>query len=125
MNPTRYIARVQAEGPFFIVFSESFSRQWRACISSDGGTTSWLAALFKGGVPEDAHFLVNGYANAWYIDPGALGIKGDSFTITLYYRPQSFYYLGWVISGVTLISSLGYFLWNWRRSKYKRTEQGD
>jgi hypothetical protein len=125
LGPTRYIARVQAEGPFFIVFSESFSRQWRAYINSDGGTASWLAALFKGGVPEDTHFLVNGYANAWYIDPDALGIKGDSFTITLNYRPQSFYYLGWIITGLTFFSSIGYLLWGWRRKRYKRKEPGD
>jgi hypothetical protein len=120
LDSTRYTARVQAEGPFFIVFSESFSRQWRAYINSGGGTTGRLAALFQDGVPEDAHFPVNGYANAWYIDPGASGIADEAFTITLCYRPQSFCYLGWIVTGVTFISAIGYLLWDWRRHKYIR-----
>jgi len=62
--------------------------------------------LFKKPLPEKYHLLVNGYANAWFIDPNEIGKQ--NFTITLYFWPQSLFYLGLFISGVTLLGCLGY-----------------
>lgn len=59
--------------------------------------------------------MVNGYANAWYIDPKEIG--KENFTITLYFRSQSLFYLGLMISGVTLLFCVGYLVWDWREDK--------
>jgi hypothetical protein len=32
---------------------------------------------------------------------------------TIYFRPQSYFYLGLIISGTTLLSCLGYLVWAW------------
>jgi hypothetical protein len=33
--------------------------------------------------------------------------------LTLYFKPQSYFYLGLIISGTTLIGCLGYLLYAW------------
>lgn len=86
LDPSKYIVHVQAEKPFFLIFSESFNTDWTAQIN---------------GKSVDKHFMVNGYANAWYIDPNEIDKDGE-FTITLYFWPQSLFYLGAVISLTTL-----------------------
>ena len=58
--------------------------------------------LFKKSVNENNHFLVDNYANAWYINPGDTG-KGN-YTITLMYKPQFYAYFGILISILTLLS---------------------
>lgn len=117
LDPTKYIAHVKAKGPFYLVFSESFSPQWHAYVNEGAGQTNWIGALFQKPIPE--HFLVNGYANAWYVDPGQLGIEGEEFTITLYYWPQSLFYIGWITTGITFAGCVSYLIWDWRRGKHK------
>ncbi len=57
----------------------------------------------------EEHYLVNGYANGWYIEPDKLGL-GKDFTLTLYFGPQSLTYLGLFISGLTLVGCIGYLI---------------
>jgi hypothetical protein len=61
-----------------------------------------------------------------YIDPKEIDKDGDRcFTITLYYLPQSLFYLGLIISSLTFIVCIGYLLYGWksqrRDSKSKRS----
>lgn len=135
INPTRYDVEVKnATHPFFIVFSESYNPQWKAYIKDKSFVPGDVIAyyenvnvkevnhgmkftpgdvlyLFKESVNDDEHFLANGYANAWYIDPKETG--RTDFVITLYFKPQSYFYLGLFISGFTLISCFGYLLYYW------------
>ena len=136
INPTRYEVKVEnATAPFFLVFSESYHPKWKAYVEMGNGnwktgTGHWeiiaeypkinvkeakhemrftpkdVAYLFKKPLPERYHLLVNGYANAWFIDPNEIGKQ--NFTITLYFWPQSLFYLGLFISGATLLGCLGY-----------------
>lgn len=79
-----------------------------------------LSYLWKRPVFEDSHKLVYDYANQWTIDTeyikanfyksyykensdGSIDIE-----LTLYFKPQSYFYLGIIISGTTLILCLGY-----------------
>jgi len=62
------------------------------------------------------HELVNGYANGWYIEPGKLGL-GENFTLVIYFWPQSLFYLGLGISGLTLILCLIYLVYGWRKRR--------
>jgi hypothetical protein len=74
--------------------------------------------LFKKPVSENRHFLVNGYANAWYIYPTKVDKDGDGeFAVTLYFKPQSYFYMGLIISGLTFFFCVGYLIWDWRRKK--------
>ncbi|OQX52630.1 MAG: hypothetical protein B5M53_08085, partial [Candidatus Cloacimonas sp. 4484_209] len=74
--------------------------------------------LFEKPLPEKSHSLVNGYANAWYIDPKEIGQQ--NFTITLYFWPQSLFYLGLFISGATLLGCIGYLGYAWRKRSFKK-----
>jgi hypothetical protein len=93
INPTKYVVYVNASEPFFLVFSESYHPQWKAYI----GKVRWFEALYKKPISEEKHVLGNGYANTWYID------KTGEYEITLYFLPQNLFYVGLIISGMSLI----------------------
>lgn len=110
LNPTKYIVHVaNATTPYFLTFSESYDQQWQAFIN-ERGQTGWLESLFQ--EPVNEHFLGNGYANSWYIT------KTGTYEITLEYSPQKLFYLGLIISLVTLILSVLYIA---RRLFYPKT----
>jgi len=82
------------EGPWILVFSQSYHPLWQLKVGESI-------------VPEERHFQVNGYANAWLIkdlNPGSLTIE---------YSRQRLFYLGGLISLVSLVSSL--FLLKFKR----------
>jgi hypothetical protein len=133
INPTKYKIKIEnATEPFYLTFSESFHPSWKAYIDADAmqcdPITTYknvnvtecrqeskffevadLTRLFSKPISEEKHFLVNGYANAWYIDTQKLG-TGENFTVTLYFKPQSYFYIGLIISGLTFIGCIGYLL---------------
>lgn len=141
INPTRYKIKVNASQPFFLVFSESYHPQWKAYagdkeIEFDEIIASYenvnvkearhemkftpgdISYLFAKPLPDDNHFLVSGYANAWYIDPKEIDKDGDgSFVVTLYFWPQSLFFLGLFISGMTFIGCVGYLFYDWRKGR--------
>jgi hypothetical protein len=53
-------------------------------------------------VSDEYHFIVNGYANGWYIN------KTGTYTITLEFQPQNLFYAGSAISVTTLILCIIY-----------------
>jgi hypothetical protein len=106
LNPAKYeIGVTNATQPFFLVFSNNYDAQWKAYVNPEGRDTNWVQAFFQKAISDGAHFKANGYANAWYIDPGKID-PGEDFNITLYYKPQSYFYLGGIISGAALIGCL-------------------
>jgi len=144
INPTKYLVKVEgAKNPFWLVFSESFHKQWKLYKSQ---VTSYRSQGFKEIVaeypklkvkevkhlmkltPQDikylfleplktSHLLVNGYANGWYIEPKKLGL-GENFILVIYFWPQSLFYLGLAISGITFLFCIIYLLVSWiKRNK--------
>jgi hypothetical protein len=135
INPTKYEVKVEgAREPFWLVFSESFHEKWKLYegkrIKEKGKslfgeivgeyphlgvkearhqmkfTPQDVRFLFE--EPLDAeHHLVNGYANSWYIEPEELEL-GEDFVLTIYFFPQSLFYLGLGISGLTLLTCVIY-----------------
>jgi len=138
INPINYKIKIEnASEPFYLVFSEPYHPSWKAYINTDQVKftpivtysnlniaeckhehkffeTKELKRIFSKSIPEKDHFVVNGYANAWYINPQELG-TGENFTITLYFKPQSYFYVGIVISVLTFIACMGYLLYSWKR----------
>jgi hypothetical protein len=100
-NPTKYVLHVNASKPFFLVFSESYHKDWIAYI--DGQR-----------VPNEYHFMANGYANAWYIN------KTGIYTITLEFWPQRLFYIGSAISITTFILCVLYISKSKIKAIYKR-----
>ncbi len=127
INHTKYILDVEgAKAPFWIVFSDTFHSRWnlyRDLSGVDrGGFQKKIVAEHKsakvkefipffGFSPRDIcylfkkpfgadHYQVNGYANAWYIDPKQSGL-GENFSLTVFFWPQSLFYLG---MGITMLA---------------------
>ena len=135
INPTKYLVKVEgAKAPFWLVFSESFHKQWRLYNKEkvekkeDGVFEEIVADYPKLKVKEAKHLIkftpkdikclfrkplnakhqvVNGYANGWYVEPRELEL-GEDFTLIMYFWPQSLFYLGLGISGLTLLFCIGY-----------------
>ena len=100
-NPTKYIVHIKASKPFFLVFSKSYHKDWVAYV--DGQQ-----------IPNEYHFIGNGYANAWYIN------KTGTYTATLEFLPQKLFYIGSAISITTLILCTLYISKNKIKTIYKR-----
>jgi hypothetical protein len=102
LNPTKYVAHItNASEPFFLVFSESYHKDWVAYVNGEQ-------------LPDDQHFMANGYANAWYIN------KTGTYTITLEFWPQKLFYVGSTISITTLTLCMLYISKNKIKTIYRR-----
>jgi hypothetical protein len=84
VNPTKYIVSVEASRPFYLVLSQSYHTYWRAYVNDVQ-------------VPEEYHFVANGYANAWYIN------KSGSYEVVLEFWPQKLFYAGVFASLITVV----------------------
>jgi hypothetical protein len=93
-----------------------------------------LSYLYKKSIFDDTHKLVNDYANQWAIDPEYIKNNFDKsyykenpdgsidIELTLYFKPQSYFYVGLIISGTTLVGCLGYLGWDLVRRRKRRKE---
>ena len=124
INPTKYKVHLTCSGPIFLILSESYNPQWKAYLDKPFGFNTIVAEydklnvsearsvtrftpedvfyLFAKPLPENNHFIANTYANAWYIN------NAGDYDITLYYLPQSAFYLGLIISIITLCLGIIY-----------------
>ncbi len=137
INPTKYLVKVEkAKRPFWLVFSESFHKKWKLYKVNESPGHKWQdfdnivadypklkvkeAKHLMKFTPQDikylfrkplsvGHYLVNGYANSWYIEPKKLGL-GESFVLIIYFWPQSFFYLGVGMLALTLGGCVGYLI---------------
>lgn len=119
VNPTEYRVRLEnVSESLYLNFSESFHPQWK----TRAGEFSWWDALINKDyfLPDDAHFKNDAQLNSFRIDPGQVckvdkvcKVNSDgSFDIeaTIYFRPQSYMYLGLIISGTTLAGIVSYLI---------------
>ncbi len=80
------------------------------------------------------HYLVNGYANGWWVPIEQFKIKNEKlkikdienkpeeFEIILYFWPQSLFYLGLFISGATFVGCIGYLVGTGVRRRKRKTK---
>ncbi len=114
INPTRWRVHVaDAQSPYFLVFSETFHPGWRAYITPPTNQLSavvepqrWyeqssvLSALLDGSKAQvEDHFLVNGFANSWFVQ------QAGTYDIVIEFAPQRMYEAGWIVSFLTLVGS--------------------
>lgn len=117
INPSRYILHIdESTVPNLLTFSESFDRGWKAYITETQKTKEQKNIFFDGNtfvtwgktpIPENRHFLVNGYANGWFILPEDLA-KKTSYDIIIDYYPQRLFYVGIIFTLLTLVSLIIY-----------------
>jgi len=76
---------------------------------------------------DDVHSIVNDYSNGWIIDPGFVegnypsdyykeNQNGDlEIEMVLYFKPQSYFILGLIVSSIVFIGCSGYLVWSSKR----------
>lgn len=142
INSSKYLVRVKgAKGPFWLVFLETFHPQWKIYLDSQMPKESFevvkdyanlgvkearyklefspfdLRYIFAKPLTEK-HFLINLYANGWYIDPKSLNLPED-FVLVLYFWPQYLFNIGLIIAGLTLCFSVVYIIFTIRKNERK------
>lgn len=117
-------------GPVYLNFTELYDSAWEINV----GEFKWYDVLFKKGyfLPNSIHFQNAVKYNSFLIDPRVVcntstamtcKINKDgtkNFEATLYFRPQSYLYLGIIISGTTFIAIFLGLLFALRKDKIKK-----
>lgn len=100
ISPTKIkVSVVDAQMPYFINFLNSYNSGWQARIIFPEGQTVKVS-------PKN-HFMVNGFANSWYID------ETGTYQIVIEYWPQKLFFIGIIIMLLTFISCVGYLIWRY------------
>jgi hypothetical protein len=98
VNPARYIVHIVPSEPGLVgplIFRENFSPLWKAYIlPGKSREPDMIALFFAKKLPEERHFLVDGYANGWLLPQ----IPAEGITVVLEYQPQRLYFVGWLIT---------------------------
>lgn len=115
INPTVYEIEVSdISGPYILVLSETYNPNWKVFEkTNDFSVWESLKSLFIKNEPVTSnHALVNGYANAWLIEPG----NATRQDLKIEMVEQRLFHLGGVISVCTtiLLVIFGMF-WSVRR----------
>lgn len=105
INPSQYSVYMNSSKPVVFVFSEPYNQQWKIY----DGSISWIETLWRDPIENEKHFTVNGYSNGWFIN------ETGEFELSLYYFPQTYVYLGFFLTGVSLAGCIGYFMFYWKR----------
>jgi hypothetical protein len=96
-----------------------------------------LSYLYQKPIFDSSHYLVDDYANGWTIDPNYIKQNFDpsdykmnsdgsiDIDLTLYFKPQSYFYVGLIVSGVTLVVCLGYLGWEVGRRRQGKGKQAE
>ena len=93
ISQTHYRADViGAVHPYVLKLNNSFNSNWE---------------LFLNGkeIGKDNHIIVNGFANGWIVNE-----KGD-YTLDIKYKPQKYFYIGWLVTFIFLFISLFYVIY--------------
>ena len=108
----------------YLDFAESFDPNWVVRV----GNFNWFSVLTSKNyfVANSNHFKDDAGLNSFLISPEEVckefactrNASGTyDMSVTLYFRPQSYFYLGLIISGATLLSCLGYLAFAFFRRK--------
>ncbi|MCX6704195.1 MAG: hypothetical protein NTZ07_01995, partial [Candidatus Woesebacteria bacterium] len=130
INPTKYIVNVRgASESFPLIFSESFHAGWKVYVEptlAGSGSGKFYDLLFRKPVLDDKHLLINGFANSWWMDLTELEKQGKiakntegtyDFAVYIEFEPQKYFYIGLVISGITLLGCVGYLIYDRIKSR--------
>lgn len=124
-NPSEYKVHLKnVSEPFYLNFSESYHPDWGVKI----GNFNWFSAIFEKNyfLKGENHMKNNAGLNSFYIDTGYVCNDNNctknedgsyNFDLTLYFKPQSYFYLGLIISGTTLVGITGYLLYDFKKRR--------
>ena len=122
INPTKYEVKVSnAKDPYTLIFLDGFNKKWKVFVSKNKSKNEKILGSYFNGyikegfqessffntrifetwgnssISEDKHYMVNGYANAWDIQPKDVNGLHD-YTLILEFETQRTFYLLFFIS---------------------------
>lgn len=108
LNPTEYqLNLTNISSPVYLNFSESYHPQWKVRV----GEFNWLKTIGDKNyfMSDKYHFKNDAQLNSFLIDPKSVceNSSNCNINLTLYFAPQSYVYLGGIISLLTLASLVG------------------
>ncbi len=107
VNPTVYRIHIHnAKRDYMLVFSKSFDTQWKISLSENNLWQDLVSPNYL----KLSHFMVNGYANAWYIQQKDIGNNSD-YMLTIQLNDQKIFYIGLFISLLTLFIFIIYYIY--------------
>jgi hypothetical protein len=108
VNPTLWNLRVSTSGPTTIAFAEPYDQAWEATVYKDG---------LKIGTAK---------SNPLYGAINSFQIKQTGYLdVELAFKPQQWYYIGFVISGLTFAFCIFYIIYDWKRGRAVRSASSD
>ena len=116
VNPTEYQVNIDAARPFELVLQQAFNPDWNVYEGIPGS----LGFPSGSSVNEGDHFMVNGFANGWYIS------QTGNFTLTILYQPQ-------LVITLSTYGAIGFFvflmglvaIWGIQGTRRPRTSSQD
>ncbi len=122
INPTKKLVHIKgATTPFYLAMSENYHNQWQLQFNNDkvnGFFNSWMPFAKPDKISDEYHYKLNDFLNAWYMDTNEycannnLCVKNPDgsydMEMVVEFFPQRWFYLGLLISGITLAGCLGY-----------------
>ena len=117
-NPTEYKVQIKnLKDPVYLNFSESYNNGWKLRV----GDFTWHSSFRKENyyIPDEYHFQNDAGLNSFYINPSLIckdflcrkNSDGSyDINITLFFSPQSYFYLGSLLTILTLFLVVSYLL---------------
>jgi len=101
ISPSLYEGELTLEQPLSLSLLTTFHPEWKLYLIKDGKTEI---------VPEDRHFLLNGYGNTWYLNEGS-----GKYKIKIEFLPQKRFYQGIIVSITGTMLLVGVSITYYRR----------
>lgn len=132
VNPTKKSVRIRgANGPFYLTMSEAYHPRWRLELDNshaEGWLASWMPWIRPNSVPTSDHIKWDDFMNGWYVDPAQLcknNVTGCTreadgsydLDMEIEFSSQRWFYVGSVISLISLAVCIGYLFYAYRRDK--------
>lgn len=132
-SPTEYkITLKNIDRNTYLNFSEAYNENWKLKI----GKFSWSQVITNKNyfLADEYHFKNKVQLNSFYLNPEFIkkNLPGEfkenpdgsiDLDLTLYFKPQSYFYLGVIISGATLIGCVGLLIYFWIKQRKKRKNE--
>ncbi len=108
INPAHYKIKFKEDTPFYLYFSDAYHDKWKLTNNN----FKWYKGFWdKYYLFDDTHFKSYEFLNGWYINPTELNKNSNGeYELNIYFKPQSYLYLGLIISITTLAGCVIYLI---------------
>jgi len=139
ITPVKYLIEIDnIRDTNQLAFLESYNKYWKLYPlkftgeNDPGNMFSDLTYLYKMSIFDSSHEVAFNYANGWKLSANSIVSQyGTSYYETnpdgsknikllVYYKPQSYFYLGEIISGAVLLLYIGYLIYSSIIKKLKK-----